>query len=756
MARRRADAVDLVLISLFRRAEHQMASGGRYRESGLAVVAVGGYGRRELCPYSDIDLMILYREEEAARVQGVAECLFYPLWDAGLELGHGARTVEECLEVATENIELQTSFFQARLLVGDQELFRRFVDGLRAQVLADGGRAFISGAQQARAARHRAFGPAAALLEPHLKEGRGGLRDVHEALWLTFALRGTVGFDGLQAAGWLSPDALSELEHATDVLLRARTALHHVMGRKVDRLYLEFQEEVAARMRPAARDGTQGVGAVMAQIFAAAQSVALVTEDVWQAALREAGLSGAWRPALLPEALPETADGRRTLLLSLMQAGTDGLPALERLSHRGVLSAWIPGWEAIRSLGQRDSLHTYTVDGHALRCVASAVQLLTDHDEDPVAGALAVEMQGAPAWEALRLGCLLHDVGKGLAADNHAQAGASLAGRAVAALGEPQAVQEEVAFLVREHLLLADTASRRDLDDPALLSRLAEAIGSARRLQMLYVLTVADSMSTGPSVWSPWTAGLVRELFFKLLRVLDEAAEPAARPEEWGEVEVPAGSEVTLVVPAGPQGAGLTLRVRPTHLTGVDELSVVSAPVAGVLARVSGVLAYHGINILSAQVQPGERGRVVQTFHVADYFGDVVEQDRWELVRADVARALEGRLSLDYRLAEKAARYAAGGGSDRQEPPRVVVDNTVSEALTVIEVHAADRVGLLYTLARALDDLRLEVRLAKVATLKDRVVDAFYVADAWGRKLVDPEHVREVERAILFALGRDM
>ncbi len=755
VARRRADSVDLVLISLFRQAEHELVTGGRYRESGLAVVAVGGYGRRELCPFSDIDLMLVYGEQEAPRVQGMAEHLFYPLWDAGLDLGHGARTVDECLELAAKNIELQTSFFQARLLVGDQDLFGRLIEGLRAQVLADGGRAFVDGALEARAARHQAFGPAGALLEPHLKEGRGGLRDVHETFWLTFALRGLSGFDGLQAAGWLSNEGLAQLESATDMLLRARTALHHVMGRKVDRLYLDVQHEVAVRLHPSGDDGGQGVAAVMGAVFSAAQTVALMTEDVWQAALAELGVARTWVSASLPDALPETAEGRRALLLNLLRAGSDGVPALERLSHRGALSAWIPGWEAIRSLGQRDALHTYTVDGHTLRCVATAVTLASSgHDEEPIAAALASELRHTESWESLLLGCLLHDVGKGLAADDHAAVGASLAGRAVAALGGSPAAQEEVAFLVRQHLLLADTAARRDLEDPVLLARLAETIGSVSRLQMLYVLTVADSMSTGPTVWTPWSAGLVRELFFKLLHALDEAVEPAGVLEGLPTGEPARMPELTLVVAAGPLGAGLTLRIQPTHLAGVQELSVVSTPVAGVLARVSGVLAFHGITILSAQLQSGERGHVAQTFHVADYFGDVVQHERWELVRADVARALEGRLALDYRLAEKAARYATAGGVERQESPRVVIDNSVSESLTVIEVHAADRVGLLYTLARTLDDLRLEVRLAKVATLKDRVVDAFYVADAWGRKLVDPEHVREVERAILFALER--
>ncbi|MCJ7795260.1 MAG: hypothetical protein MUQ56_00565, partial [Thermoleophilia bacterium] len=211
---------------------------------------------------------------------------------------------------------------------------------------------------------------------------------------------------------------------------------------------------------------------------------------------------------------------------------------------------------------------------------------------------------------------------------------------------------------------------------------------------------------------------------------------------------------LTMVVPMGPLGGELTLQVHPGRLAGVDELSVVSPPYPGLLARLSGVLAYHGVNILSAQVQPWGDDLVARGFHVADQFGSTIPRERWEAVRLDIARAFEGRLSLDYRLAEKAARYARAGTVERLEPPRVVLDNGASDTLTVIEVHAADRVGLLYTLAHTLDDLRLEVKLAKVATQRGRVVDVFYVADAWGNKLVEPDHLVEVERALLFALER--
>ncbi|GAB4244498.1 MAG: hypothetical protein Kow00129_04110 [Thermoleophilia bacterium] len=803
LARRRADLVDLVLISVFREAERRAVSGGRYRQSGLVVVALGGYGRRELSPYSDVDLMLLYEEEEAGLVQEMAEALFYPLWDAGLELGHGARTLAETVEVAADSFEDQTSFLQARYLVGDQDLYREFLDQQRGLLQEDGGRALVERLVSGREERHREYGASAALLEPHLKEGRGGARDVHELVWAASVLGGAaVGVESLSASGLLTGSDLARLEGGLEVLLRARTSLHYAAGRKVDRLYLDYQDEVAGLMGGGPR---ADVDETMAAVTDAAHAIALLTTDAWETLLKRVGAPVGQRAAALPPDIPEDPAGRRVLLLELLREGYAGLPRLERLSHLGILSEWLPGWSGIRYLGQRDNLHTYTVDGHLLHCVAVIVDLATTTAGDRVATALASEIALTDRWEALLLAALLHDLGKADDSADHCEAGARMAREAAAALGVEEDKAGLIEFLVANHLLLVDTATRRDLEDERLLERIARRIGTRERARLLYVLTVADSVATGPASWTPWTAALVQELFFKVMGLLPDGLPSEGLPSEgltWeglpsdagavrtealrsvspSSAEVPAakaapggpGREATdrgphsggpgsgpsesrplfrAVVEAAGGPGSLGLEVREGQVEGVQELVVAGPVYPGLLTRLSGVLSHNDINIMSAQVQPGPDDLVTRCFQVGDQFEHGISRERWERVRTELARALEGRLALEYRLARKAARAFPAKGNRRAFETQVVVDNAASEEFTVVEVHAQDRIGLLHTLARALDDLLLEGKVAKVSTVKERVVDVFYVADIQGRKLTDPEHVRELKSALLFALA---
>jgi [protein-PII] uridylyltransferase len=380
----------------------------------------------------------------------------------------------------------------------------------------------------------------------------------------------------------------------------------------------------------------------------------------------------------------------------------------------------------------------------------------------------------------LLLAALLHDIGKGTAED-HSVRGVALARSALGRMGLPLIEKEEIAWLVRSHLLLTKTAVRRDVEDETLVVELAETVGSTERLRTLYLLSAADGLATGPSAWTGWTATLVSDLFTRIYHLLDRGElvnADASRVAHTREAELrsalgsfePALVELHLglmprmwfltqdlaalihqsqlmVEPPGPQ----ELRLEAVPLDHPDhwEVTVVAQDKPGLFSKVSGAFALNGLNILSAQIFTRQDRVALEIFGVAGHGG------KFEKIKEDIVKALRGKISLDLRLAQKRSDYAGRVSRGKQETPQVRIDNGSSDFYTVIEVHAPDRVGLLYAITRALTELELDIYLAKVATYAEDVVDVFYVRDLEGQKVTEIEHIREIERLILHRLARD-
>lgn len=381
------------------------------------------------------------------------------------------------------------------------------------------------------------------------------------------------------------------------------------------------------------------------------------------------------------------------------------------------------------------------------------------------------------------LACLLHDIGKG-SDEDHSILGETLARQICKRIGLGPFAAQDVVWLVRHHLLLPDTATRRDTDDENLIVDTAAGIADAERLKMLYILSVADGRATGPAAWSPWKATLVGQLFTKVLHVLergevvggDTAELVRLRSSELRHAlirypealveshlhEMPRSyllafptdaliRHFALMEPA-PGPAEVRMHSTPGGAPGVYDLVVVARDRPGLFSKVSGTLALHGVNVLGAQIYTRNDGLALESFRVASAHASEVEGDRWKRLESDLQRALAGRISLDVRLAEKREAYARPSKGKR-EPTSVLVDNGVSDFYTVVEVHATDRVGLLYAITRALAELELDIHTAKVATYADDVVDVFYVRDIEGQRVTDPEQMREIERTVLMRIG---
>jgi len=744
LCRRYSDLTDEWLAALF---DEATASEGA---EGVALVAVGGYGRAELSLESDIDVLLLHADRRD--VGALADRIWYPVWDEGLKLGHAVRTPREALALAADDLDTATSLLEVRHLAGAEDL----TEVLAARALAQWqkrAKRWLGELDRRVQARHDKSGEVAFLLEPDLKEGRGGLRDVHALRWAEAA----------RSLLWQGDDPA--LGAAYETLLSARVELHRRTGRRGDTLRLEEQDAVAEALAYESAD------ALMHDVASAARTIAWRSDDAWaridsalrgpigfrgrrdrplspgvvlrdgevhlrtdadpgvdpglllRAAAAAAGADTRIHRASLDRLTAEAAplpepwpDDLRGVFVDLLLAGASAIPVIEALDQLGLWARVLPEWEAVRSKPQRNAYHRFTVDRHLMEAAANAAELVA-RTERP---------------DLLVVGTLLHDIGKGYPGD-HTDVGVELLTAIGPRMGFPPADVEVLQAMVRHHLLLPDVATRRDLDDPATLDHVAAAVGDPLTLGLLAALTEADSLATGPAAWGRWKAELVRELTARVGHLLRGGA-----PEE---VQVDFPDEAQLAL----------LRAGQQVLRGDgDVLTLVAPDRPGLFSRVTGVLALHGLGVLDAAVTSLD-GMALEVLRVESSFGPTIS---WDKVVADLDKVLEGRLALEARLAERARVYGARPSArPAQAPPRIHIDNDASLAATVVEVHAPDSIGVLYRITRALAELQIDIVSAKVQTLGERVVDAFYVRRATGGKLDDPALLVEVERALLHELA---
>ncbi|MGX1492890.1 [protein-PII] uridylyltransferase [Streptomyces tendae] len=743
---------------------------------GVALVAVGGYGRGELSPRSDLDLLLLHDGEDATAVATLADRIWYPVWDLGLALDHSVRTPAEARKTAADDLKVQLGLLDARHIAGDLGL----TTGLRTAVLADWRNQAakrLPELQELSAERAERQGELQYLLEPDLKEARGGLRDAT-------ILRAV-------AASWLADAPREGLADARRRLLDVRDALHLATGRATDRLALQEQDQVAAEL------GLLDADTLLRQVYEAARVISYASDVTWREVGRvlrsravrprlramlgggkptaersplaegvveqdgEVVLARAARPdrdpvlplraaaaaaqAGLPlslHAVRRMATGVRPLptpwpaeareqLVTLLGSGRPTVEVWEALEAEGLITHFLPDWERVRCRPQRNAVHVWTVDRHLIETAVRASEF-TRRVHRP---------------DLLLVAALLHDIGKGWPGD-HSVAGEIIVKDMAARIGFDRDDVAVLATLVRHHLLLVETATRRDLEDPATVRAVADAVGSPGTLELLHALTEADALATGPAAWSAWRGSLVADLVKRVGAVLagdvpeePEAAAPTAEQERLALEAVAIGSPVLALraqtePPAEERPAG-----DPEPL-GV-ELLIAVPDQPGVLPAVAGVLAMHRLTVRTAELRAldlpdGVDGSVLLlNWRVAAEYGSLPQATR---LRADLVRALDGSLDIAGRLAERDAAYPRRRGVVAP-PPRVTVHPAASRLATVIEVRAQDAPGLLFRIGRALEDASVRVRSAHVSTLGANAVDAFYVTGPEGAPLPGEEAV---------------
>ncbi|WP_432083521.1 [protein-PII] uridylyltransferase [Streptomyces sp. WAC 04229] len=758
---------------------------------GVSLVAVGGYGRGELSPRSDLDLLLLHDGSDDKAVAALADRLWYPVWDLGLDLDHSVRTPAQARKTAGEDLKVQLGLLDARHLAGDLGL----TASLRTTVLADWRNQApkrLPELQELCAERAERQGELQFLLEPDLKEARGGLRDAT-------ALRAV-------AASWLADAPREGLADARRRLLDVRDALHLTTGRATDRLALQEQDQVAAEL------GLLDADTLLRQVYETARVISYAGDVTWREVGRvlrsrsvrprlramlgggkpapersplaegvvehdgEAVLARTARPerdpvlplraaaAAAQAGLPLSRHAVRRLaattrplptpwpaeareqLVTLLGSGRPTVQVWEALEAEGLVTRLLPDWERVRCRPQRNAVHLWTVDRHLIETAVRAAGF-TRRVHRP---------------DLLLVAALLHDIGKGWPGD-HSVAGETIARDVAARIGFDRADTAVLATLVRHHLLLVETATRRDLDDPATVRAVADAVGSEHTLELLHALTEADALATGPAAWSSWRGSLVADLVKRVSGVL--AGDPLEEPE----AAAPTAEQERLAVEAfRTRGPVLALRAQteppadpasadPAAAAGPEPLGVellIAVPdQEGVLPAVAGVLAMHRLTVRTAELRSlplpdGVEGSVLLLdWRVAAEYGSLPQAAR---LRADLVRALDGTLDIAARLAERDAAHPRRRGVE-PPPPRVTVAPAASRLATVIEVRAQDAPGLLFRLGRALEAAGVRVRSAHASTLGANAVDAFYVTGPEGARLPG-EEAGDVARTLEEAL----
>jgi len=824
----------------FRRSLEESRAGQRLfrARTAFSLVAVGGYGRADLCLGSDIDLLLLFASRVPKDAKPLVEEILFPLWDLGLDLGYAVRSLKECVRLAKADFEVLTALLDARFIGGDSPLFLKLLGRVQDDVVAKQRERFARWLRDTDNVRAETIGDASHLLEPDLKRGIGGLRDVHHMAWLSRVRFGLDSLRDLETTGRLSHPEHLDLERSAALIGRVRNHLHDLSGRKNDRLTFEFQPEIARRLGYRDRPHFQAVEQFMGDLHAAMATVKALgrvvnapsspggtavstgrTPDGLPPGLMARGGEICFRsaasvledPLLLMHAFEAGARTGAPLSLETLRLvreflslvdeafrasetasrgfravlrSTRAADALDQMFETRFLDAYVPEFRAVRDRVQFDTYHLFPVGRHSLQTVRELERVAGQ--KEILLASIFLDLRDP---ELLLLGALLHDIGK--STRDHARQGAAVAGPVLQRLGLDERRAREVRFLIRNHLLLVETATRRDLGDEKIVVGCARTVGTIERLKMLYLLTWADARATGPRAWNDWVASLVQELFFKVLHILergelatpdaskraDDARRSVARAtagkvdqrllDRAFEVMTPryllnTGAEgiarhLELLERLEALGAGgdpgrFVMSARPDPASGWWEVSFLAVDRPGLFSDTAGVFALNGINILSSEIYTWRDRTAVDLFRVTLPGAGRPPAEIWSRVEEDLRGTFAGRLSLPERVERKAAPSVLTRPGRPRRPVEVRIDNEASDFFTLVDVFANDRVGLLYDVTRTLTGLGLDIRIAKVSTKADQAADAFYVRDFEGQKVEAPETVARIRKALLVSL----
>lgn len=817
----------------------------------MAIVAQGGYGRAMLAPGSDIDLLFLLPYKQTAWGESVAEYMLYLLWDLGFKVGHATRTIDQCVRLSHSDMTIRTALLDARLVLGDEALFAEFQRRFRKDVLDGNAKPFIDAKLEEQNARHSRAGAGSSryLVEPNIKDGKGGLRDLHTLHWLAKHLYPDKAEQEFVEAGVFTPGEYRSFRRCESFLWSVRCHLHFLTGRPEERLSFDVQQQMAERLGYRSHSGLRAVERFMKHYFLVAKEVGELTRIVCSALemkqlkslptlgtllspfgwrrraklrrtsdfriengrinaisndvfakdpvnfIRLFALADEQQAAFAPEVLRLVRSNLRLiddslrvnpaanrLFLRLLTDARDPEGALRSMNEAGVLGQFMPDFRRVVSMMQFNMYHHFTVDEHLIRMIG----FLSDIErgryalEHPVSTEIIRTIDNR---RALYVAALLHDIAKGRP-DDHSQAGAKIASELGPRLGLTPSETETASWLVEHHLAMSTFAQSRDLNDPKTIRDFADLVQSRERLKLLLVLTVADLRAVGPGVWTGWKGQLLRTLYFEAEPLLGGGHSTLTRtervtraqealkerlgdwpardleafigrhsPSYWLRTDIDTIAEhARLLRAAQAERKNLVTHISTDAFRGVTEITLLAPNHPRLLAMVAGACAGAGANIVDAQISTTRDGMALDTIHLEREFDHAEDEERRaRKIGAIIERLLKGETRLTDVVAGK--KKPRSRLSAFTVEPQVIIDNTLSDALTVIEINGLDRPGFLYDVTREISDMNLDIASAHIATFGEKAVDVFYVTDLTGKKITSTSRESAIRERLMKALA---
>ena len=803
----------------------------------VALLALGGYGRAQMAPCSDVDLLFLVPWKQTGWSECVVESTLYILWDLHLKVGHATRSVRDCLRLGAEDMTIRTALLEYRFLAGHRPLAEELSRRLWSELFRKSGREFVAAKLEERAARHRKHGTRY-VVEPDVKEGKGGLRDLQTLYWIAKYVHGVRDPADLVAEGTFTEDEFRRFSRAEGFLLAVRCHLHLIAGRAQDQLTFDMQVEVARRMGYEDTAGRRAVEHFMQEYFRHATRVGELTR-IFLVALEERqkrsapklpdflrrsrvkppfgvrrgrltvkdeaafladsinmlrAFDEALRTGMLlhpdamrliagnlgriDDALRARPEANRLFLGMLLKRGNPER-ALRRMNELGALAAFLPEFAPVVAMMQYNMYHHYTVDEHTIQCVSTLAQIERGELVEELPIATSILQKGETNRRVLYIALLLHDIGKGREED-HSVLGARIARRVCPRLGLKPEECETVEWLVRQHLLMSDTAQKRDLSDPRTVRDFAKAVKTVRRLDLLTVLTACDIRGVGPGVWNNWKAQLLRALHrmteaalktgledlnreareTEAKRALREALSDWPRAELRAETQrhygpywqgLPTAAHVVFArLLRGIGNGDVRIDIKGDEERDATRAAFVMADHPGIFSRLAGALALSGANVVDARTYTTKDGFATACFWIQDAAGHPYDEERMPRLREMIRKTLAGEVvARDALLPKEKIKKRERAFT---VPTSITFDNDGSDIYTIVEVDTRDRLGLLYDLTRTLAAANVQIASAVIATYGEQAVDSFYVKDMFGLKLHSESRRRTLEKRLRAAI----